>query len=61
MEEFKIHCLVGSSKYLLIVFHTDEKCWQFRIVTADGCTRGEQKIYYTPEAALSAGRQWLKT
>jgi hypothetical protein len=60
MQGFKIHCLVASRNYLMVVFHTDEKCWQFRIATSDGSVLGEQKLYYTAEAAEAAARRWFK-
>jgi hypothetical protein len=56
----KIHTLVCSRDCLLIVFYTHARSWQFRIVTPDGCTRGEEKIYYNAEAATDAARSWLK-
>ncbi|WP_206818001.1 hypothetical protein [Chroococcus sp. FPU101] len=31
----------------------------FRVVTATGEVMGDEKIYYTPEAALTEGRRWL--
>jgi hypothetical protein len=60
MQGFKIHVPVCSRDYLIIVFRTDGKCWQFRIVALDSCVLGEKKVYYTPEAAEDAARLWLK-
>jgi hypothetical protein len=60
MQGFKIHYLVARRDCLMIVFYSYAKSWQFRIVTPDGCTRGEEKIYYTSEAAEDAARLWLK-
>ncbi len=56
----KIHALVCSRDYLIVVFYTHARSWQFRIVTPDGCILGEEKIYYSAEAAADAGRSWLK-
>ncbi len=60
MQGFNIHCLVCSRNYLMVVFYSHAKNWQFRIVTPDGCTRGEEKVYYSAEAASDAARSWLK-
>jgi hypothetical protein len=60
MQGVKIHCLVARRDYLMIVFYTHARSWQFRIVTPEGCTMGDEKVYYTPEAAEDAGRLWLK-
>ncbi|WP_413176455.1 hypothetical protein [Anabaena azotica] len=43
----------------LIVFYTSEKCWQFRLISHTGGIFGSERIYYTPEAAFKAGREWL--
>ncbi|MBD2303470.1 MULTISPECIES: hypothetical protein [Nostocales] len=34
--------------------------WQFRIISRTGGIFGEMKIYYTSEAALRVGREWLR-
>jgi hypothetical protein len=31
----------------------------FRVVSSGGAVFGEQKLYYTPEAAEKAGRDWI--
>ncbi len=56
----KIYSLVCDRSYLMVVFYTHARSWQFRIVEPDGCTRGEEKIYYSAEAAEEAGKSWLK-
>lgn len=55
----KIHLVVGIGSVTLLVFHTDAHCWQFRIISAGGSVFGEKKIYYTPQAAEKAGREWI--
>lgn len=52
-EIFSIH---GS---ILLVFYTPGKCWQFRVISATGQVFGEEKVYYTADAAQNAGRSWL--
>jgi len=42
-----------------LVTKTDAHGWQFRVVGADGTVFKEQKLYYTPEAALNAAREWI--
>ncbi len=56
----KIHSLVSSRGYLMAVFRIDGKLWQFRVVTPDGATLGEEKVDHTVEAAEDAARFWLK-
>jgi hypothetical protein len=51
--------VLGVNKCTLIVFYTDAHGWQFRVVGADGAVFKEQKLYYTPEAAEMAGREWI--
>ncbi len=51
--------IIGIQGVTLLVFHTESHCWQFRVITASGAVFGEQKLYYTPEAAEKAGRDWI--
>ena len=53
-----IHAVIGIKDCILIVFHTDVSCWQFRVIY-DGGIYGEKTIYYTPEAAMDAAREWV--
>ncbi|MFN6562643.1 MAG: hypothetical protein RMY28_023000 [Nostoc sp. ChiSLP01] len=50
-------CINGSVK---IVFYTPGQCWQFRVISCTGGIFGEQKIYYSAEAALNVGLEWLR-
>jgi hypothetical protein len=59
MTKALIHSVISVNKCTLIVFYTDAHCWQFRVIGADGAVFGEQKLYYTAEAALNAGREWI--
>jgi Staphylococcal nuclease homologue len=57
MSQLKVDeviCIKGS---VLIVFYTPGKCWEFRIISCTGGIFGEQKIFYTAEAALKASFQ----
>ena len=65
---FSFHSLIHSTIQLLnqlevaptlIVFYTETNCWQFRVISSDGAASGERKLYYTPEAAERAGRNWI--
>jgi hypothetical protein len=60
MTHPKIHLLVGIRGAILVVFHTNGKCWQFQIVSFEGVVFGEQKIYYTAAAAEKVGRDWIR-
>ncbi|MBD6620681.1 hypothetical protein FNW02_34170 [Komarekiella sp. 'clone 1'] len=60
MSQIKVDeviCIKGS---ILIVFYTPENCWQFRIISHTGEIYGEQKIYYSADAALRTGLEWLR-
>ena len=59
MTHPKIHLIVGIRGAILVVFYTNAKCWQFQIVSFEGVVFGERKIYYTAEAALRVGRDWI--
>jgi hypothetical protein len=50
----KIHTLTTTPLGILLVFYTDGGCWQFRVLSS-----GEQKLYYSAEAAERAGREWV--
>ncbi len=55
----KIHTLTSTPLGILIVFYTDGGCWQFRVLSSGGAVFGEQKLYYSAEAAEKAGREWV--
>ncbi|MCS6283771.1 MAG: hypothetical protein HUM72_24950 [Dolichospermum sp.] len=53
------HLLTIINNITLLVFYTEAHCWQFRLISAGGEVFGERKLYYTPEAAEKAGREWI--
>lgn len=59
MTKTKIHLIAGVQGVTLLVFYTEAHCWQFRVVSSGGAVFGERKLYYTPEAAEIAGRDWI--
>ncbi len=59
MSQTTIHQVIGIAGTTLIVFHTEAHCWQFRVISAGGAVFGERKIYYSAEAALKAGLEWV--
>ncbi|MBD2303003.1 hypothetical protein [Nostoc sp. FACHB-190] len=59
MTTTKIHLVVGIHNVTLLVFYTEADCWQFRLISSGGAVFGERKLYYTPEAAEKAGREWI--
>ena len=59
MSPTTIHLVVGIQGAILLVFYTDARCWQFRVLGSGGAVFGEQKLYYSAEAAEKAGRGWI--
>jgi hypothetical protein len=59
MNQFKIHSICAINSYLLLVFYSSGKCWQFRLISPDGSVYGSEKIFYTPQAAREAGISWV--
>ena len=59
MTKTTIHLVAVIQNVTLVVFYTETHCWQFRLISAGGAVFGEQKLYYTAEAAEKAGRQWI--
>ncbi|NJL63322.1 MAG: hypothetical protein HC903_17685 [Methylacidiphilales bacterium] len=60
MTNDKIHTITSINSYTLIIFYTQEKCWQFRVISPGGDICGEMKIYYSAEAAETAGGEWVR-
>ncbi|MEM7592396.1 MAG: hypothetical protein AAF383_12885 [Cyanobacteria bacterium P01_A01_bin.83] len=58
MTKTLVHTVVGINNCTLIVFYTDARCWQFRIIY-DGGIYGEKTIYYFASGAMDAGREWI--
>jgi len=54
-----IHAVISINNCILVVFYTNARCWQFRVISCDGSVFGERKIYYTADAAEVAGREWV--
>ncbi len=59
MSKTTVHQVIGIEDSTLIVFYTEAHCWQFRLISTFGAVFGEQKLYYSPEAALRAGLEWI--
>ena len=55
----KVHLVVIINNITLLVFHAESDCWEFRLISAGGQVFGEQRIYYSPEAAEKAAREWI--
>ncbi|MEM1393380.1 MAG: hypothetical protein AAGG00_08830 [Cyanobacteria bacterium P01_H01_bin.150] len=58
MNKSHINTAIKISNYTLIVFYTQSKCWQFRVISNDSVF-SSSNIYYTAEAAEAAGRKWV--
>ncbi len=59
MDNTTIHQVIGIDGATLMVFYTEAHCWQFRLISLGGAVFGERKIYYSAEAALKAGLEWM--
>ncbi len=59
MSKTTIHQVIGIEGSTLIVFYTEAHCWQFRLISNGGAVFGERKLYYSPEAAMTAGLEWV--
>ncbi|AFW97175.1 hypothetical protein ANA_P10005 (plasmid) [Anabaena sp. 90] len=55
----KVDSVTIINNVTLLVFYTESDCWQFRLITTGGEVFGERKLYYSPEAAEKAGREWI--
>lgn len=55
MTSTTIHLVAGIQGVILMVFYTESHCWQFRVISSGGAVFGEQKLYYSAEAALVRG------
>ncbi|QLE45501.1 hypothetical protein FD723_34960 (plasmid) [Nostoc sp. C052] len=60
MSQVKVDTVLCVNGSVLMVFYTPVHCWEFRIISRTGGIFGEQKIYYTAEAALRMGLEWLR-
>lgn len=60
MTQTIVNAVIGIFGVTLIVFYTESHCWQFRVISSGGVVFGERKLYYTPEAAERAGRDWIR-
>jgi hypothetical protein len=59
LDNTTIHQVIGIDGATLMVFYTEAHCWQFRLISLGGAVFGERKIYYSAEAALKAGLEWM--
>ncbi len=59
MSSFRVSSLIGCPKHLLLVFYTDRRAYQFRVVNNEGKIFGTTEIYYTSKAAENAARKIL--
>ena len=59
MSQTTVHQVIGIDSTTLIVFVAEAHCWQFRLISPGGAVFGERKIYYSAEAELKAGLEWI--
>lgn len=60
MSSLKVDTVLCINSSILIVFYTPGQSWQFRVISRTGGIFGEQKIYYSAEAARRTGLEWLR-
>ena len=59
MSSFRVHSLIGCPNHLILVYYTDRRAYQFRVVNKKGEIFGTTEIFYTEKAALEAARKIL--
>ncbi|GAX45836.1 hypothetical protein NIES4075_68570 [Tolypothrix sp. NIES-4075] len=59
MNQLQIQYISAINGYILLVFYTPGKCWQFRLISPNGSVFGSEKIFYTSQAAREAGISWV--
>jgi hypothetical protein len=60
MRATNIDLVVNIYNLTLAVFFSNEvEAWQFRVLSPGGEVFGCNKIYFSPEAAEQAGRQFI--
>ncbi|MGK7939346.1 MAG: hypothetical protein AB4062_04160 [Crocosphaera sp.] len=59
MSSFRVHSLIGCPKHKILVFYTDKRAYQFRVVNNEGKIFGTTEIFDTEKAALTAARKCL--
>ncbi|MGH2414279.1 MAG: hypothetical protein ACRDEA_11455 [Microcystaceae cyanobacterium] len=59
METARIYTLLAIENHLILVFYTEKRGYQFRVLTPGGEVLGNQDIFDSQEAALLEARKWL--
>ncbi|MBE9228055.1 hypothetical protein IQ264_21770 [Phormidium sp. LEGE 05292] len=60
MSGTRIDSVVAIRQFTLVVFYNaSTEAWQFRILSPGGQVFGFNKIYFSPQAALQAGLEWI--
>ena len=59
MTSFRVSSLIGCPKHLILVYYTDRRAYQFRVVNKKGKIFGTTEIFYTEKAAENAARKCL--
>jgi len=59
MKQLQIQHFSVINGYILLVFYSPGKCWQFPVVSPDGSVYGSREIFYTSEATREAGISWV--
>lgn len=57
MNITKIHSVICSSEYILVIFYTESSGCQFRVMHKSGAVFGKSQTYHTIVAAERAGRE----
>ena len=61
MSKIKIESVVAIDGFVLTVYYSAGKCYQFSIIDEFNVAYELDEIFYTVEAAKSAGRAAIKT
>lgn len=55
----QVHLVVAIENIILLVFYTETDAWQFRLISPGGEVFGQHRLYFNPQAAEKAAREWI--
>ncbi len=61
MSKIKIQLVVAIEGFILAVYHSPRRCYQFSLIDEFNVVYEFDEIFYTSEAAESVGRAMIKT
>jgi hypothetical protein len=60
MRKVRIELIVAIDEYLLMVYYSPRRCYQFSVVDEIGIVHNFEEIYYTIAAAKNEGRAAIR-